>query len=198
MTFLRSSGGEAPPVMEEANPHLPPAEVSSNNGWKIPRVEPGQPRVDPRDAMRPSDLLSSRSPPKTYKEGGKAKKRKRDPSHQSRSSEHSSEHRTAEAEVGNHSTWRGANRGLRGVRLGRGGGRQLPPPARCEEPSGSNNRGGKKSKARKRKPKGGQAPQGTQPGNSLPVINGQQMVPLAQVQAMITKAVANVFSQLIQ
>ena len=198
MTFLRSSGGEAPPVMEEANPHLPPAEVSSNNGWKIPRVEPGQPRVDPRDAMRPSDLPSSRSPPKTYKEGGKAKKRKRDPSHQSRSSEHSSEHRTAEAEVGNHSIWRGANRGLRGVRLGRGGGRQLPPPARCEEPSGSNNRGGKKSKARKRKPKGGQAPQGTQPGNSLPVINGQQMVPLAQVQAMITKAVANVFSQLIQ
>ena len=82
--------------------------------------------------------------------------------------------------------------------MGRGGGRQLPPPARCEEPSGSNNRGGKKSKARKRKPKGGQAPQGTQPGNSLPVINGQQMVPLAQVQAMITTAVANVFSQLIQ
>ena len=198
MTFLRSSGGEAPPAMEEATPHLPPAEVSSNNGWKIPRVEPGQPRVDPRDAMRPSDLPSSRSPPKTYKEGGKAKKRKRDPSHQSRSSEHSSEHRTAEAEVGNHSIWRGANRGLRGVRLGRGGGRQLPPPARCEEPSGSNNRGGKKSKARKRKPKGGQAPQGTQPGNSLPVINGQQMVPLAQVQAMITTAVANVFSQLIQ
>ena len=198
MTFLRSSGGEAPPVMEEANPHLPPAEVSSNNGWKIPRVEPGQPRVDPRDAMRPSDLPSSRSPPKTYKEGGKAKKRKRDPSHQSRSSEHSSEHRAAEAEVGTHSIWRGANRGLRGVRMGRGGGRQLPPPARCEEPSGSNNRGGKKSKARKRKPKGGQAPQGTQPGNSLPVINGQQMVPLAQVQAMITKAVANVFSQLIQ
>ena len=196
MTFLRSSGGEAPPVMEEANLHLPPAEVSSNNGWKIPRVEPGQPRVDPRDVMRPSDLPSS--PPKTYKDGGKAKKRKRDPSHQSRSSEHSSEHRTAEAEVGNHSTWRGANRGLRGVRMGRGGGRQLPPPARCEEPSGSNNRGGKKSKARKRKPKGGQAPQGTQPGNSLPVINGQQMVPLAQVQAMITKAVANVFSQLIQ
>ena len=34
--------------------------------------------------------------------------------------------------------------------------------------------------------------------NSLPVINGQQMVPLAQVQAMITTAVANVFSQLIQ
>ena len=184
--------------MEEANQHLPPAEVSSDNGWKIPRVEPGQPRVDPRDAMRPSDLPNSRSPPKTYKDGGKAKKRKRDPSHQSRSSEHSSEHRTAEAEVGNHSTWRGANRGLRGVRMGRGGGRQLPPPARCEEPSGSHNRGGKKSKARKRKPKGGQAPQGTQPGNSLPVINGQQMVPLAQVQAMITKAVANVFSQLIQ
>ena len=198
MTFLRSSGGEPTPVMEEANQHLPPAEVSSDNGWKIPRVEPGQPRVDPRDAMRPSDLPSSRSPPKTYKDGGKAKKRKRDPSHQSRSSEHSSEHRTAEAEVGNHSTWRGANRGLRGVRMGRGGGRQLPPPARCEEPSGSNNRGGKKSKARKRKPKGGQAPQGTQPGNSLPVINGQQMVPLAQVQAMITTAVANVFSQLIQ
>jgi len=185
-------------VMEEANLHLPPVEVNSDNGWKIPRVEPGQPRVDPRDAMRPSDLPNSRSPPKTYKDGGKAKKRKRDPSHQSRSSEHSSEHRTAEAEVGNHSTWRGANRGLRGVRMGRGGGRQLPPPARCEEPSGSNNRGGKKSKARKRKPKGGQAPQGTQPGNSLPVINGQQMVPLAQVQAMITKAVANVFSQLIQ
>ena len=112
--------------------------------------------------------------------------------------QNSSEHRAAEAEVGNHSIWRGANRGLRGVRMGRGGGRQLPPPARCEEPSGSNNRGGKKSKARKRKPKGGQAPQGTQPGNSLPVINGQQMVPLAQVQAMITKAVANVFSQLIQ
>ena len=103
--------------------------------------------------MRPSDLPNSRSPPKTYKEGGKVKKRKRDPSHQSRSSEQSSEHRTAEAEVGNHSIWRGANRGLRGVRLGRGGGRQLPPPARCEEPSGSNNRGGKKPKARKRKPK---------------------------------------------
>ena len=198
MSILRSSGGEAPPVMEEANLHLPPVEVNSDNGWKIPRVEPGQPRVDPRDAMRPSDLPSSRSPPKTYKDGGKAKKRKRDPSHQPRSSEHSSEHRAAEAEVGNHSIWRGANRGLRGVRMGRGGGRQLPPPARCEEPSGSNNRGGKKSKARKRKPKGGQAPQGTQPGNSLPVINGQQMVPLAQVQAMITKAVANVFSQLIQ
>ena len=191
MSILRSSGGEAPPVMEEANLHLPPAEVSSDNGWKIPRVEPGQPRVDPRDAMRPSDLPSSRSPPKTYKDGGKAKKRKRDPSHQSRSSEHSSEHRAAEAEVGNHSIWRGANRGLRGVRMGRGGGRR-------EEPSGSNNRGGKKSKARKRKPKGGQAPQGTQPGNNLPVINGQQMVPLAQVQAMITTAVANVFSQLIQ
>ena len=127
MSILRSSGGEAPPVMEEANLHLPPAEVSSDNGWKIPRVEPGQPRVDPRDAMRPSDLPSSRSPPKTYKDGGKAKKRKRDPSHQSRSSEHSSEHRTAEAEVGNHSIWRGANRGLRGVRMGRGGGRQLPP-----------------------------------------------------------------------
>ena len=198
MSILRSSGGEAPPAMEEANLHLPPVQVNSDNGWTIPRVEPGQPRVDPRDAMRPSDLPSSRSPPKTYKDGGKAKKRKRDPSHQSRSSEHSSEHRTAEAEVGNHSIWRGANRGLRGVRLGRGGGRQLPPPARCEEPSGSNNRGGKKPKARKRKPKGGQAPQGTQPGNSLPVINGQQMVPLAQVQAMITKAVANVFSQLIQ
>ena len=128
MSILRSSGGEAPPVMEEANLHLPPAEVSSDNGWKIPRVEPGQPRVDPRDAMRPSDLPSSRSPPKTYKDGGKAKKRKRDPSHQPRSSEHSSEHRAAEAEVGNHSIWRGANRGLRGVRMGRGGGRQLPPP----------------------------------------------------------------------
>ena len=127
MSILRSSGGEAPPVMEEANLHLPPVEVNSDNGWKIPRVEPGQPRVDPRDAMRPSDLPNSRSPPKTYKDGGKAKKRKRDPSHQSRSSEHSSEHRTAEAEVGNHSTWRGANRGLRGVRMGRGGGRQLPP-----------------------------------------------------------------------
>ena len=125
MTFLRSSGGEPTPVMEEANQHLPPAEVSSDNGWKIPRVEPGQPRVDPRDAMRPSDLPSS--PPKTYKDGGKAKKRKRDPSHQPRSSEHSSEHRAAEAEVGNHSIWRGANRGLRGVRMGRGGGRQLPP-----------------------------------------------------------------------
>ena len=196
MTFLRSSGGEPTPAMEEANQHLPPAEVSSDNGWKIPRITPGKPRVDPRDAMRPSDL--PRTPPKTYKDGGKAKKRKRDPSHQPRSSEHSSEHRAAEAEVGNHSIWRGANRGLRGVRMGRGGGRQLPPPARCEEPSGSNNRGGKKPKARKRKPKGGQAPQGTQPGNSLPVINGQQMVPLAQVQAMITKAVANVFSQLIQ
>ena len=147
--------------------------------------------------MRPSDL--PRTPPKTYKDGGKAKKRKRDPSHQPRSSEHSSEHRAAEAEVGNHSIWRGANRGLRGVRMGRGGGRQLPPPTRREEPSGSiNNRGGKKSKARKRKPKGGQAPQDTHPGNNLPVINGQQMVPLAQVQAMITTAVANVFSQLIQ
>ena len=198
MSILRSSGGEAPPAMEEANLHLPPVQVNSDNGWTIPRVEPGQPRVDPRDAMRPSDLPNSRSPPKTYKEGGKVKKRKRDPSHQSRSSEHSSEHRTAEAEVGNHSIWRGANRGLRGVRMGRGGGRQLPPPARCEEPSGSNNRGGKKSKARKRKPKGGQAPQDTHPGNSHPVINGQQMVPLAQVQAMITTAVANVFSQLIQ
>ena len=127
MSILRSSGGEAPPAMEEANLHLPPVQVNSDNGWTIPRVEPGQPRVDPRDAMRPSDLPNSRSPPKTYKEGGKVKKRKRDPSHQSRSSEHSSEHRTAEAEVGNHSTWRGANRGLRGVRMGRGGGRQLPP-----------------------------------------------------------------------
>ena len=112
--------------MEEASQHLPPAEVSSDNGWKIPRVEPGQPRVDPRDAMRPSDL--PRSPPKTYKDGGKAKKRKRDPSHQPRSSEHSSEQRAAEAEVGTPSIWRGANRGLRGVRMGRGGGRQLPPP----------------------------------------------------------------------
>ena len=56
MSILRSSGGEAPPVMEEANLHLPPVEVNSDNGWKIPRVEPGQPRVDPRDAMRPSDL----------------------------------------------------------------------------------------------------------------------------------------------
>ena len=125
MSFLRSSGGEPTPAMEEANQHLPPAEVSSDNGWKIPRVEPGQPRVDPRDAMRPSDLPSS--PPKTYKDGGKAKKRKRDPSHQPRSSEHSSEHRAAEAEVGNHSIWREANRGLRGVRMGRGGGRRLPP-----------------------------------------------------------------------
>ena len=125
MTFLRSSRGEPTPAMEEANQDLPPAEVSSDNGWKIPRVEPGQPRVDPRDAMRPSDL--PRTPPKTYKDGGKAKKRKRDPSHQPRSSEHSSEHRAAEAEVGNHSIWRGANRGLRGVRMGRGGGRQLPP-----------------------------------------------------------------------
>ena len=144
MSILRSSGGEAPPAMEEANLHLPPVQVNSDNGWTIPRVEPGQPRVDPRDAMRPSDLPNSRSPPKTYKEGGKVKKRKRDPSHQSRSSEHSSEHRTAEAEVGNHSIWRGANRGLRGVRMGRGGGRQLPSPTRREEPSCSiNNHGGK-------------------------------------------------------
>ena len=183
--------------MEEGDQDHPPVEVRSETGFKIPRFIPGQPRVDPRAAMRPSQ--APRTPPKTYKDGGKAKKRKRDPSHQSRSSEHSSEHRTAEAEVGNHSIWRGANRGLRGVRMGRGGGRQLPPPTRREEPSGSiNNRGGKKSKARKRKPKGGQAPQDTHPGNSHPVINGQQMVPLAQVQAMITKAVANVFSQLIQ
>ena len=193
MSFLRSSGGEPTPAMEEANQHLPPAEVSSDNGFKIPQFTPGQPRVDPRDAMCPSPSDLPRTPPKTYKDGG-VKKRKCDHSHQPGSSKH----RAAEAEVGNHSIWRGANRGLRGVRLGRGGGRQLPPPARCEEPSGSNNRGGKKPKARKRKPKGGQAPQGTQPGNSLPVINGQQMVPLAQVQAMITKAVANVFSQLIQ
>ena len=154
--------------MEEANLHLPPVEVNSDNGWKIPRVEPGQPRVDPRDAMRPSDLPNSRSPPKTYKEGGKAKKRKRDPSHQSRSSEHSSEHRTAEAEVGNHSTWRGANRGLRGVRMGRGGGRQLPPPCPLRGAFGLQQSRREKSKARKRKPKGGQAPLDTQPGNTPP------------------------------
>ena len=93
----------------------------------------------------------------------------------------------------------GSQQRLAGRKDGKGRGASAPPPTRREEPSGSiNNRGGKKSKARKRKPKGGQAPQGTQPGNSLPVINGQQMVPLAQVQAMITTAVANVFSQLIQ
>ena len=123
MSLLRSSGGEPTPAMEEANQHLPPAEVSSDNGWKIPRITPGKPRVDPRDAMRPSDL--PRTPPKIFKDVG-LKKRKRDPSHQPRSSEHSSEHRAAEAEVGNHSIWRGANRGLRGVRMGRGGGRQSP------------------------------------------------------------------------
>ena len=111
--------------MEEGDQDHPPVEVRSESGFKIPRFNPGQPRVDLRVAMRPSQ--APRTPPKTYKDGGKAKKRKRDPSHQSRSSEHSSEHRAAEAEVGNHSIWRGANRGLRGVRMGRGGGRQLPP-----------------------------------------------------------------------
>ena len=77
MSFLRSSGGEPTPAMEEANQHLPPAEVSSDNGWKIPQITPGKPRVDPRDAMRPSDL--PRTPPKTYKDGGKAQTRSQPP-----------------------------------------------------------------------------------------------------------------------
>ena len=120
MTFLRSSGGKPTPAMEEGSQDPPPAEVSSNTGFKIPRFAPGQPRVDPRDAMCPSDL--PRTPPKTYKDGG-VKKRKCDHSHQPGSSKH----RAAGAEVGNHSIWRGANRGLRGAGRGRGGGRQLPP-----------------------------------------------------------------------
>ena len=83
----------------------------------------------------------------------------------------------------------GSQQRLAGYRKGKGRGATAPPPLPATR---------KKSKACKRKPKGGKAPKDTPSGNNHPVINGQQMVPLAQVQAMITTAVANVFSQLIQ
>ena len=68
--------GSPSPAMEEGDDH-PDAEVSKDKVFKISHFSPGQPRVDPRAAMRPSQ--APRTPPKTYKDGGN-RKRKREPS----------------------------------------------------------------------------------------------------------------------
>ena len=75
--ILRSPAGSSPRSMEEDNDQ-PATEVRKDKGFTIPRFKPGEPRADPRVAMRPS--AAPRTPPKSYKEQGGNRKRKREPS----------------------------------------------------------------------------------------------------------------------
>ena len=61
--------------MEEDNDQ-PATEVRQDKGFTIPRIKPGEPRADPRVAMRSS--ATPRSPPTSYKEQGGKRKRKRE------------------------------------------------------------------------------------------------------------------------
>ena len=137
--------------MEEGDDQ-PAAEVSKDKGFRIPHFSPGAPRADPRVAMRPS--VTPCTPPKSYKEQGGNRKRKREPS----LTPGGSKQPEARAKTSKQNPLRGgkgARGGSRVVGGGRGGGHQHPNPARHEEPSGSiNNRGGKKSKGSKNPPKG--------------------------------------------
>ena len=73
--ILRSPAGSSPPPMEEDNDQ-PATEVRKDKGFTIPRFSPGAPRADPRAAMRSS--ATPRTPPKSYKEQGGNRKRKRE------------------------------------------------------------------------------------------------------------------------
>ena len=142
--ILRSPAGSPPPPMEEGDDQ-PAAEVSKDKRFRIPHFSPGAPRADPRVAMRPS--TAPRTPPKSYKEQGGNRKRKREPS----LTPGGSTQPEARAKTSKQTPLRGgkgARGGSRVVGGGRGGGHQHPNPARHEEPSGSN-RGGKKSKGSK-------------------------------------------------
>ena len=122
--------------MEHSDLHPPPAEVRTLTGYKIPKVNPGQPRIDPRAAMRPS--AAPGTPPKTFrKEEGASRKRKRENSRTPGSSEQP-----------NPPPWReGSLRRLTGSRKGKGRGAS----ALHEEPrpDSINNRGGKSSRGPK-------------------------------------------------
>ena len=126
--FSGVPGGQSTPEMEHSYLHPPPAGVRTLTGYKIPKVNPGQPRIDPRAAMRPS--AAPRTPPKTFrKEEGASRKRKRENSRTPGSSEQPNPP---------------AGRG-------REGGRQPSTPALHEEPrpDSINNRGGKSSRGPK-------------------------------------------------
>ena len=175
--------------MEEGDDQ-PAAEVSKDKGFRIPHFSPGAPRADPRVAMRPSH--APRTPPKSYKDGGN-RKRKREPS----LTPGGSKQPEARAKTSKQTPLRGgkgARGGSRVVGGGRGGGHQHPNPARHEEPSGSN-RGGKKSKKSKNPSKGGRTPKDDPSGSSRSENPSEQMVPMSQMQAWISKAVADALSQ---
>ena len=142
--------------------------------------------------MRPSQ--APRTPPKTYKDGGN-RKRKREPSLTPGGSKQPAAGAKASKQT---PLWggKGARRGSGVVGGGRGGGHQLPNPARHEEPSGSiNNRGGKKSKGSKNPPKGGRTPKDNPSGSNRTEKSSEQMVPMSQMHAMIAKAVADALLQ---
>ena len=109
--MTNSQGGQSTPEMEHSDLHPPPAEVRTLTGYKIPKVNPGQPRIDPRAAMRPS--AAPGTPPKTFrKEEGASRKRKRENSRTPGSSEQP-----------NPPPWReGSLRRLTGSRKGKGRG----------------------------------------------------------------------------
>ena len=190
-SILRSPAGSSPPPMEEDNDQ-PAAEVRKDKRFTIPRFSPGAPRADPRVAMRSS--ACPRTPPKSYKEQGGNRKRKR---------EHSltpgSKQPEARAKTSKQTPLRGGKGARGGSRVaggGRGGGHQHPNPARHGEPSGSiNNRGGKKSKGSNNPSKGGRTPKDTPSGSSRSENPSEQMVPMSQMQAWISKAVADALSQ---
>ena len=69
-----SQGQQSATVMEISNELPPPTEVSHLTGYKIPHVIPGQPRNDPRAAMRPTAL--PRTPPKTFQSEGEASRKR--------------------------------------------------------------------------------------------------------------------------
>ena len=192
-SILRSPAGSSPPPMEEDNDQ-PAAEVRKDKGFTIPRFSPGAPRVDPRVAMRSS--AAPRTPPKSYKEQGGNRKRKREPS----LTPGGSKQPEARAKTSKQTPLRGGKGARGGSRVaggGRGGGHQHPNPARHGEPSGSiNNRGGKKSKGSNNPSKGGRTPKDTPSGSSRSENSSEQMVPLSQMQAWVSKAVADAFSQL--
>ena len=86
MTNSQESRGAVDSRDGTQRPASTPAEVRTLTGYKIPKVNPGQPRIDPRAAMRPS--AAPRTPPKTFrKEEGASTKRKRENSRTPGSSE---------------------------------------------------------------------------------------------------------------
>ena len=126
--------------MEHSDLHPPPAEVRTLTGYKIPKVNPGQPRFDPRAAMRPS--AAPRTPPKpSARKGGP----------QENVSAKTVALREALSNPIPLRGGRGVCGGSRGAGRGRGGGSQPSTPALQEEPrpDSINNRGGKSSRGPK-------------------------------------------------